>query len=102
VDFYTPVQVRWFRPDGGDADSTYFNNPDNHAIAWSIDGNAFQYPSSSLYIAYNAWSGNVTFTLPSPGAGKSWFRAMDTSPFLEAAGSVVRFRHDPSDPAACA
>jgi len=89
VDFYTPAQVRWFRPDGGDADSAYFTNPDNHAIAWTIDGSAFQDPNGSLYIAYNAWSGNVTFTLPSPGDGKSWFRAMDTSPFLEAGGSMV-------------
>jgi len=89
ADFYTSAQVLWYRPDGGNADSTYFTNPDNHAIAWTIDGTAFQDPNSSLYIAYNAWSGNVTFTLPSPGGDKSWYRAMDTSPFLEAAGSMV-------------
>jgi len=89
VDFYTSAQVLWYRPDGGNADSTYFTNPDNHAIARTIDGTAFQDPNSSLYIAYNAWSGNVTFTLPSPGGDKSWYRAMDTSPFLEAAGSMV-------------
>jgi isoamylase len=89
VNFYSQAEVRWFRPDGGAADSTYFNNPNNHAIAWLIDGTAFQDSNSALYIAYNAWSANVTFTLPSPGENKIWFRVMDTSPFLEAAGSVV-------------
>ena len=89
VDFYTAAQVQWSRPDGGTADAGYFTNPDNHALAWTIDGTAFQDPSSTLYIAYNAWSGNVTFTLPSPGAGKNWFRVMDTSPFLEPAGNIV-------------
>jgi isoamylase len=89
VDFYTTAQVHWFRPDGGAADAAYFDNPDNHAIAWTIDGTAFQDPSSNIYIAYNAWSGEVSFTLPSPGSGKNWFRAMDTSPFLEPAGNIV-------------
>jgi glycogen operon protein len=54
-----------------------------------IDGTAFQDPNSSIYIAYNAWSGNVSFTLPSPGDGKTWFRSLDTSPFLEGAGNMV-------------
>ena len=89
VDFYTEAQLRWFRPDGGFADSSYFDNPDNHAIAWVLDGIAFQDPTSAIYIAYNAWSAEVTFHLPSPGAGKKWFRAMDTSPFLESVGNIV-------------
>jgi isoamylase len=89
VDFYTAGQVHWFRPDGGTADAAYFHNPDNHAIAWTIDGAAFQDPSRNIYIAYNAWSGDVSFTLPNPGSGKNWFRAMDTSPFLESAGNIV-------------
>jgi hypothetical protein len=33
LEFYTPGQVAWFRPDGGAADSNYFANADNHAIA---------------------------------------------------------------------
>lgn len=89
VDFYAPAQVHWLKPDGSAADTAYFTNSDNHAIAWTIDGAAFQDPSSAIYIAYNAWSGNVNFTLPSSGDGKNWFRAMDTSPFLEGAGSVA-------------
>jgi glycogen operon protein len=89
VDFYTSDQLRWFRPNGGSADTEYFDNPDNHALAWLIAGAAFHDPSSAIYIAYNAWSGDVTFHLPSPGAGKSWFRVMDTSPFLEPAGNIM-------------
>jgi isoamylase len=89
VDFYTTAQVHWFRPDGGTADAAYFNNPDNHVIAWTIDGPAFHDPSSNIYIAYNAWSSDVSFTLPDPGSGKNWFREMDTSAFLEAAGNIV-------------
>lgn len=27
--------------------------------------------------------------LPDPGSGKNWFREMDTSAFLEAAGNIV-------------
>jgi isoamylase len=89
VDFYTATQLKWFRPDGVPADASYFTNPDNHAFAWSIDGTDFQDPGSALYIAYNAWSGSVTFILPSPGDNKNWFRIMDTSPFFEPVGNIV-------------
>lgn len=88
-DFYTTAQVQWFKPDGAVADTAYFVNPDNHAIGWMIDGTAFQDPNSRIYLAYNAWSGNVNFTLPSPGDGKAWFRSLDTSLFLEGAGNMV-------------
>ncbi len=88
ADFYTPAQLRWFRPDGGPADNAYFENLDNHALGWVIDGTAFGDPNPSIYIAYNAWSGEVTFRLPSPGIGKNWFRAIDTSTSFEADGNA--------------
>ena len=34
-------QLRWFKPDGAQADAGYFNNANNHAIAWRIDGSEF-------------------------------------------------------------
>jgi isoamylase len=65
--FFSADQLHWFRPDGGAADAGYFNNPDNHAISWTIGG--------GLYLAYNGWSQAVSFSLPSG----SWMRAIDTS-----------------------
>ncbi|HEY5807850.1 MAG TPA: hypothetical protein VIT67_07770, partial [Povalibacter sp.] len=64
-------------------DANYFNNPSNHAIAWRIDGTEFNDSASAIYVAYNGWSGNVTFTLPWPGNGKTWFRTTDTSAWAE-------------------
>jgi glycogen operon protein len=89
ADFYTSTQLQWFRPDGGPADAGYFDNPDNHAIAWLLDGAALQDPAAAVYAAYNAWSGDVTFRLPPPPPGKQWFRAMDTSPWMEPAANFA-------------
>jgi isoamylase len=87
--FYRSEQVRWFKPDGGTADPNYFDNPNNRALAWRIEGSAFQDPSHALYIAYNGWSGDVSFRLPKPGNGKSWFRVMDTSTWNEGQDTIV-------------
>jgi glycogen operon protein len=89
ADFYTAAQLQWFRPDGGPADAAYFDNADNHAIAWLINGADFGDPAAAVYIAYNAWSSDVSFQLPPPPAGKNWFRAMDTSPWMEPASNFA-------------
>ncbi|WP_229425392.1 MULTISPECIES: isoamylase [unclassified Massilia] len=96
ADFYSSAdnngnimeQLRWFRPDGGVADATYFNNSANHAIAWRIDGTEFGDPASSIYVAHNAWSAQVNFTLPWPGTGKNWYRVTDTCNWAEGASQV--------------
>ena len=96
VNFYSSVdgngnvmeQLRWFKPDGLVADSTYFSDPANHAIAWRIDGSEFGDTASAIYVAYNAWSGNVNFVLPWPGNGKQWYRVTDTCTWAEGAGQV--------------
>jgi isoamylase len=72
-------QLRWFRPDGAQADAAYFDNPDNHAIAWRVDGTEFGDSASAIYVAYNGWSGQVDFRLPWPGSGKRWYRVTDTA-----------------------
>jgi glycogen operon protein len=72
------AQLQWYTPAGTVADPAYWNNAGNHAIAWQLDGSAFGDPVSSIYIAYNGWSGSVDFILPSPGSGKSWYRVTDT------------------------
>jgi len=82
-------QLRWFKPDGAQADSAYFTNANNHAIAWRIDGSEFGDTASAIYVAYNGWSGNVNFTLPWPGAGKQWYRVTDTATWNEGPNTVV-------------
>jgi glycogen operon protein len=82
-------QLRWFRPDGGVADAAYFNHADNHAIAWRIDGTEFGDTASAIYVAHNAWSAQVNFTLPWPGTGKNWYRVTDTCPWAEGASQVA-------------
>ena len=81
-------QLRWFKPDGGVADAAYFNNSANHAIAWRIDGSELGDPASAIYVAHNAWSAQVNFSLPWPGAGKTWYRVTDTCPWAEGAAQV--------------
>ncbi len=78
--FYAVDQLLWLKPDGTAADQSYWDDTNNHAIAWRVDG--------AIYIAYNGGVGEVTFRLPSPGTGKSWFRVMDTSDWNEGLNSV--------------
>ena len=82
-------QLRWFKPDGNVPDATYWNDVNNHAIAWRIDGTEFSDSASAIYTAYNGWSGSVTFTLPWPGSGKSWYRVTDTCNWAEGANQVA-------------
>jgi len=82
-------QLRWFKPDGNVADGTYFGNANNHALAWRYDGTELGDSASSIYVAYNGWSGDVDFVLPWPGNGKSWYRVTDTSTWNEGANTFV-------------
>ncbi|MGJ7900907.1 glycogen debranching protein [Lysobacter sp. 1R34A] len=82
-------QLRWFKPDGAQADAAYFNGSANHAIAWRIDGSEFADPASAIYVAYNGWSGPVNFVLPWPGAGKQWYRVTDTATWNEGPNAVA-------------
>src|ERR1044071_9237615 len=97
VDFYSGSdrngnvmeQLRWFKPDGAQADAAYFDSSSNHALAWRIDGSEFGDPASALYIAYNGWQDQVNFVLPWPGPGKQWYRVMDTATWNEGPNTVV-------------
>ncbi|MCC6128396.1 MAG: glycogen-debranching protein [Acidobacteria bacterium] len=82
-------QMRWFKTDGSVADSSYMTNSSNHAIAYRIDGSEFGDSASAIYVAYNGWSGDVNFTLPWPGTGKSWYRVTDTSNWAEGANQFA-------------
>jgi len=82
-------QLRWFKPDGNVADGAYMNDGSNHALAWRYDGTEFGDSASAIYVAYNGWSGDVDFTLPWPGNGKSWYRVTDTSTWNEGPNTWV-------------
>ena len=88
VTWYTSSQVVWYEPSGTVADSTYWNNTSNYAIAYTVNGSSFG-DGNSMYIAYNGWSGSVTFTLPAPPTGTQWYRVTDTCNWNDGANTFV-------------
>lgn len=82
-------QLDWFTPAGSAPDGAYWSSPNNHALALRLDGTELGDPSSAVYVGYNGWSGDVDFTLPSPGAGKQWYRVTDTSTWAEGPDQVA-------------
>jgi glycogen operon protein len=88
LNFYSSAQLAWWTPAGTTPDATYFNNGINHAIAYQFSGSALGDSYSSIYVAYNAWSGKVNFTLPSPSTGTSWYRVTDTCSWDEGPNQV--------------
>jgi glycogen operon protein len=88
LNFYSSAQLAWWTPAGTTPDAGYFNNGINHAIAYQFNGSALGDASSSIYVAYNGWSGSVNFTLPSPGNGANWYRVTDTCGWAEGPNQV--------------
>ncbi|BFU95565.1 MAG: glycogen operon protein GlgX homolog [Nitrospira sp.] len=84
------AQLSWHKPDGSVADEAYWDNEQNYAIAYRIDGTEFADPASVIYVGYNGWSGEVAFTLPQAGSNKRWYRVMDTSAWNEGPNTVVK------------
>jgi isoamylase len=88
VDFYAPNELRWFTAGGLTPDAWWWNAIDQHALAWMLDGTRLGDPASAIYVAWNGWSDFVTFALPSAGAGKRWYRVVDTCPWSEGPNQV--------------
>ncbi|HSN98263.1 MAG TPA: isoamylase [Candidatus Nanopelagicales bacterium] len=82
-------QIRWFQANGAVAGPGYLESGSNHALAYRIDGTELGDPASAIYVAYNGWSGQVSFTLPWPGNGKQWYRVTDTCGWAEGASQVA-------------
>ena len=59
-----------------------------YTIAYTIDGSSFG-DANSIYIAYNGWSGEVTFTLPPPPTGTNWYRVTDTCNWNDGANTWI-------------
>jgi glycogen operon protein len=88
LNFYTSAQLLWWAPDGTTADTTYFNAVSNHSIAYQFNGSALGDSYSSIYVAYNGWSGSVNFRLPSLSPGTNWYRVTDTCGWAEGPNQV--------------
>jgi isoamylase len=86
--FYSGAQLVWWTPAGTTPYATYFNSASNHAIAYQLNGTSLGDSYSSIYVAYNGWSGNVNFKLPSPGRSKKWYRVTDTCGWAEGPNQV--------------
>jgi isoamylase len=57
-----------------------FETDSKRAVARCVAGTTWLSGKGSRarYIAYNGWSGSVTFTLPAPPTGTNWYRVTDT------------------------
>lgn len=86
--WYASNQVVWYEPSGAVATSSYWDNTSNYAIAYTVNGSSFG-DSNSMYIAYNGWSGSVTFTLPAPPTGTNWYRVTDTCDWNDGPNTFV-------------
>nr|AAA25854.1 isoamylase precursor (EC 3.2.1.68) [Pseudomonas sp. 'amyloderamosa'] len=86
--WYSGSQLTWYQPSGAVADSNYWNNTSNYAIAYAINGPSLG-DSNSIYVAYNGWSSSVTFTLPAPPSGTQWYRVTDTCDWNDGASTFV-------------
>ncbi len=81
-------QLRWFEPSGQVPNEGYFNDSNQHALAWRLDGTELGDTATAIFIAYNGWSDPVNFNLPWPGTGKSWYRVLDTCDWAEGPDQV--------------
>jgi glycogen operon protein len=70
-------QARWFQPNGSTADQAYLEQVNNHAVGLRVDSTELG-ERELIFLAINGWTGGVTFTLPSAGAGRSWHLAGDS------------------------
>ena len=86
--WYTSSQVVWYQPSGATADDAYWNNANNHAIAYTVNGSSLG-DSNSMYVAYNGWSSAVSFVLPAPPTGTQWYRVTDTCNWNDGANTFV-------------
>src|SRR5262249_48775816 len=75
--------IAWLRDNGQEADANYFNNPNNHFLAYRIDGTEFGDPARSIYVAYNGWQDRVSARLPASQTGNRWHRVSDTAAWME-------------------
>jgi glycogen operon protein len=62
--------VRLDQPDWG---------PDSRSLAMHLAGEHAAQPDCDVYLAANAWDGDLSFELPAPQPGMHWVRVVDTA-----------------------
>ena len=91
ADGYKDLTWHGTTPDAPDWSST------SHALAFLLDGSAAETGGSAdapdVYVAYNQYWGNLTFTLPTAPNGKCWWLLADTADWAEGTGNVY---YDPT------
>ena len=71
--------LTWLKTDATEIDGAYFANPDNHFIAYQIDGGPAADPAARIYVAYNGWTDGLPVVLPAVAQPLGWFQVMDTA-----------------------
>jgi glycogen operon protein len=70
-------QLKWFQPSRAVADAAYLGDVANHALAWRLDATELG-EAGAIYVAYNGWSQDVAFTLPTAPPNQRWLLVGDT------------------------
>ncbi|HEX2643703.1 MAG TPA: carbohydrate-binding module family 20 domain-containing protein, partial [Thermoanaerobaculia bacterium] len=90
-DGYKDLAWHGTTPDTPDWSST------SHALAFLLDGSSSETggpaDAPDLYVAYNAYWGNLNFTLPTAPNGKCWWLVADTADWAEGTGNIY---YDPA------
>jgi isoamylase len=85
-DGYKDLAWHGTTPDAPDWSST------SHALAFLLDGSSSETGGSAdapdLYVAYNAYWGNLNFTLPTAPNSKCWWLIADTADWAEGTGNI--------------
>lgn len=82
--------ITWYDDSGAEANGGYMDNPQNHFLAWRFDATEAEDTVTSIFVAYNGWSGPVTVSLPKTLGGKAWHRVSDTAAWNEPNGNFVQ------------
>ena len=85
--------LTWYFDSGTEVDGAYFANPDNHFLAYRIDGRELGGTkpgdlAASVYAAYNWGIHPVAATLPVNLPALKWYLVADTSAAAEAWGNM--------------
>ncbi|HEX6901278.1 MAG TPA: carbohydrate-binding module family 20 domain-containing protein [Thermoanaerobaculia bacterium] len=91
ADAYKDLGWHGTTPDAPDWSST------SRSLAWLIDGSSAETggpaDAPDLYVASNAYWGNLTFTIPTAPNGKCWWLVADTADWAEGTGNIY---YDPA------